>query len=66
MLQNYCTPSSSNHKLEASFVCKSCLPFSILGFPCVFLPENGTTIHPVLRVKNLPHPQRLIDHSYQL
>lgn len=25
MLQNYCTPISTNHKLEANFVCKGCL-----------------------------------------
>lgn len=25
MLQNYCTPISNNHKLEANFVCKGCL-----------------------------------------
>lgn len=62
MLRNYCTPVRNNHKLEASFVCKSCLPCSTLGFPPVFLPENGTATHPVLRVKTLTHPKCLINH----
>lgn len=51
------SPMSSNHKQEGSFVYKSC---SVLGFSPVSLPQKVTAVHPVLRVKNLPHLQFVI------